>query len=130
MGQPSEIFARSMREIRKSEGLTQQELALRVSSILDRSVDGTTITRIEKGQRALQLDEAAAIAKALGMQLRSMIPSEVTVQEEIDELERAEAEAHYEINRLDETRHELVASLTAVELRLQELRDQLARDQP
>jgi len=118
-----------MREIRRSEGLTQQELALRVSSILDRSVDGTTITRIEKGQRALQLDEAAAIAKALGMQMRSMIPSEVTVQEEIDELERAEGEAHYEINRLDETRHELVASLTAVELRLQELRDQLMRDQ-
>lgn len=129
MAQASEIFIQSMREVRTSEGLSQVKLAARVSEILGRTLDGTAITRIEKGQRPLQLDEASAIAKALGMTLFSMIPSEHSVEEQIELLEQEEAETQAGLDRLDEQRHEVRTSLTVLELQLQELRDRLAGQQ-
>ena len=125
MPQLNEIFIRSMREIRKSEQITQVDLAARVSEALGYAIDGSAITRIEKGQRPLRLDEAAAIATALGMRMQDMLPSELTLEEQIAELERDEAQAHAELNKLDHAYQEARASLTVLELRLSELRSEL-----
>ena len=125
MPQLNEIFIRSMREIRKSEQITQVDLAARISEALGYAIDGSGITRIEKGQRPLRLDEAAAIAMALGLRLQDMLPSELTLEEQIAELERDEAQAHAELNKLDQAYQEARASLTVLELRLGELRSEL-----
>lgn len=124
MPQPSEAFIQSMRENRRLQRITQVDLATLVSHELGRTIDGPTITRIEKGQRALQLDEAFAIAKALNRTLRGMLPPELTVEEEVTELERDRAVALADLRRLEITKQEIESSLTAIRSRLQELEGQ------
>lgn len=83
---PGATFARRLREERRSAGTSQTELAEQVSERLGTSVDGTAVTRIEKHVRAVKLDEAVALAEALGVPLVALMtePDAIGV-----ELERA-----------------------------------------
>lgn len=125
MTQPSMSFIQTMRETRKSRSMTQEDLAVLASHHLGRTIDAITITRIEKGKRALQLDEAASIAKALNMTLQGMLPVELSVEDEIAELERDRAVAYADLTRLDLKRQEIETSLAGIISRQQELQDQL-----
>jgi transcriptional regulator with XRE-family HTH domain len=49
-------------------GLSQAQLAARVGGM-----DGTAVTRIERGQRRIRLNEAAEIAGALGVDLAYLV---------------------------------------------------------
>lgn len=126
--QPSEVFLQQMRLIRKSEACTQADLAQRVEAHLGHTIDASTIARIESGRRSLRLDEAVAIAKALGMRLDDMLPSEYTAQEEAVRLEHELAQHHAKIDDLEREKHEMESSATVIELRLAELRDQITED--
>jgi transcriptional regulator with XRE-family HTH domain len=63
-------------------GLSQVELAQRVGGM-----DGTAVTRIERGQRRIRLNEAAEIAGALGVDLMYLVGP---VPAELEEYARRE----------------------------------------
>lgn len=75
---PTDIFVRRLRAERDSCGITQSELARRVSGILGVKLDATVITRIEQRTRAVRLDEAVALARALDLTLATMLAEEST----------------------------------------------------
>jgi transcriptional regulator with XRE-family HTH domain len=67
-----EVFARRTRELREQEEIPQTVLAERLD-IHGIKLDGTAITRIERGTRAIRLNEAVAIAAALDVSLDAML---------------------------------------------------------
>lgn len=73
MPAPSETFVHRLREIRRTAKISQAELADRVSSSLSYRIDSTAITRMERGDRVVRLDEAVAIADVLGVSLDEML---------------------------------------------------------
>lgn len=96
-----EVFARRLRQERRARGLSQAELAERVSKLLGIAVDGSAVTRIEKHARAVRLQEAITIAEVLDLPLSALIDDKAATDDEIAvlaiELEAArglEAEAH------------------------------------
>lgn len=62
----SATFGRKVRELRIAAGLTQQQLAERLSRA-GRSYHQTTVAKLEKGTRPTTLDELAPLASALGV---------------------------------------------------------------
>lgn len=96
-----EVFAGRLRQKRRARGLSQAELAERVSKLLGVAVDGSAVTRIEKHVRAVRLQEAITIAEVLDLPLSALIDDKDATDDEIAvlaiELEAArglEAEAH------------------------------------
>jgi transcriptional regulator with XRE-family HTH domain len=61
---PSDVFGARLRETRKSRGLSQEALAQAMTSA-GRPINKVAITRIERGERGLSLDEAFALALIL-----------------------------------------------------------------
>ena len=61
---PSEVFASRLREIRAARGVSQSELARRMTEE-GRPLNKEALLRIEKGTRGLSLDEALALARLL-----------------------------------------------------------------
>lgn len=59
------MFRRRMRELRELNGMSQAVLADNVSIWLGTKVDSTAIVKMEKGDRAIKLAEAWAIAVSL-----------------------------------------------------------------
>ena len=102
----SQVFAQRLREERARAGLTQSELATRISDVLGTVVYGSGITRVEKGERAVKLEEAVAMAQVLGVELSSMLVGS-------SELERVLAEHR--------------AALIAAQARFEEVRAEMAR---
>jgi transcriptional regulator with XRE-family HTH domain len=70
---PSDIFRARMREVRQQKGWTQEELAVRASGCGVKKLDASAITRLEGGQRGATLDDAIAIAAALGVNLLELV---------------------------------------------------------
>lgn len=79
---PRITFARRVREQRRTNGLTQTDLAQRLSEIMDVPVSATAITKIETGGRDVRLDEAVFLARALEVPLTFLVPEgeETTVK--------------------------------------------------
>jgi transcriptional regulator with XRE-family HTH domain len=69
-----EHFAARLRALRVDQGVSQSGLAATITKRLGYAVDGSAITRLEKGERLIRLGEAVAIAEALGAPLTSMVP--------------------------------------------------------
>lgn len=65
-------FRENMRHIREEKGWSQGELSRRLLDSGWSVFHQTTITRIENGSRQVRLDEAIAIANALGVTLETM----------------------------------------------------------
>lgn len=70
------IFARRLREQRRAAGMSQAELGRRMSEQLDTTLDGSAVTRIEKMERAVKLEEAVAAAGVLGVPLQALLVDE------------------------------------------------------
>jgi transcriptional regulator with XRE-family HTH domain len=76
MLRPSEVFARRLRALRVSRRWTQSELAQRMEE-QGRPISKTALLRIEKGERALTLDEACALTLVLrGVPAQLLSPPE------------------------------------------------------
>jgi transcriptional regulator with XRE-family HTH domain len=73
---PSDTFARNLRQERERQGMSQAQLAAKIAEILGVNVDPSAVTRIEKQERAVRLDEAVAAAQALDMPLAALITEE------------------------------------------------------
>src|SRR6478752_7131089 len=85
---PGQTFARRLREERIRAGLSQAALAERLTELLDQKVDASAITRIEKRERAVRLDEAVVIAELLALPLPAMLRDSESVAEQVAELRR------------------------------------------
>ncbi|WP_281067205.1 helix-turn-helix domain-containing protein [Kribbella sp. NBC_01245] len=70
---PSDTFARRLRMERERQGLSQAELARRVTEVLGVNVDKSAVARIEQQTRAIRLDEAAAMAEVLGLPIAALL---------------------------------------------------------
>ncbi len=81
-----EVFAQRLRAERERAGLSQSELAERVSARLGETFYSTAVTKVEKRDREVKLDEAVALADALGVPLVALMtePDAIGI-----ELERA-----------------------------------------
>ncbi len=65
-------FASRVRQSREGRGWTQEELARHLAEVGLR-LDPTAITRIERGDRAVRIEEAVAIAAALRTPLNALL---------------------------------------------------------
>lgn len=63
---PEVAFGARLRELRNAQGMTQAGLAGLAAARFGLTLDPSAIARLEKGQRAIRLNEAAALAVALG----------------------------------------------------------------
>lgn len=106
---PADLFARRLRHERERLGISQAELARRVAELLDTNVDPSAITRIEHQVRAVRLDEAVAVSRALGLPLAEMISEDATAEKdaqlrrylsELAAAQRTMEQARLDIHRL------------------------------
>lgn len=121
---PSEIFARRMREERTRAGLAQAEIARRITSRLGVTIDGSAVTRIEKRERVVRLDEAVAIAEVLGVPITQLLSDTDPTAERIGELDEELAQHRW---RADQSQRELEQareSIAAVEREIAALKAQ------
>ncbi len=65
-------FASRVRQVREARGWSQEELARRLAEIGPR-LGPTAITRLERGDRAVRVEEAVAIARALMTPLNALL---------------------------------------------------------
>lgn len=119
---PSQVFAQRLREERARTGVSQTELATRISDRLGFTVDPTAITRIEKGERSVKLDEAVAIAEVLGVDLPALLVSTSEIERVLQEQRAALASAQA---RFEEARDE-VSRLALVVRHLEEQRENVS----
>jgi transcriptional regulator with XRE-family HTH domain len=68
----SQIFARRIREEREQRGWSQAELSRRVTA-LGHPLDKDAMSKIERGERKVSLDDAVALAAALGVPLPALL---------------------------------------------------------
>ncbi|MFE7117084.1 helix-turn-helix domain-containing protein [Streptomyces sp. NPDC057654] len=115
---PGDYFARRLRQERERCGVSQRELARRMSALLGSNVESTAITRIEQQTRAVRLDEAVTAAEALGVPLITLVSdnyareNEAQIQKQLVELAVAEQEwerLRQKIHRITQTIQELSA---------------------
>lgn len=117
--QASLVFRQRLREERERAGFSQMELARLMTERLSARIDSTTVTRMERGERTVRLDEAVVAAEVLGVPLPNMLNAAGTgllakiddVRFRLDgaqrELETAVAEVERWRNRVDELSEEL-----------------------
>jgi transcriptional regulator with XRE-family HTH domain len=79
-------FAANMTRLREAAGISQAEMVHKLREEGWTNVHPTTISRIEKGERPVKLNEAARIAAVLGQDLPRMLapPGRAGIEEEVD----------------------------------------------
>lgn len=120
-------FTRRLREERERAGISQAAIAEYLTEQLEHRVDASALSRMEKGVRAVRLDEAVAIADILGVELEALLRDRDSVDDEIDELQRDLA---LDEHRAAQARHEAeqaMASAEAARRRIAELEAARAR---
>lgn len=134
---PDEIersFADRVRELRFSSLMSQVELAERLERY-GIKLDGTAITRIERGTRSVKLAEAVALAHALGSTVDGMLARQGSIDDQIAEAQMSAriAEDSLARARVDaQWAHERLAELEALKEKTRIItkaaRDKLAAD--
>lgn len=115
---PSDIFARRLRQERERRKMSQAQLADGIANLLGTNIDPTAVTRIEKQERAVRLDEAVAAAEALGLPLSALLGEELLTANEyriqVALLELGTAQQRWEEQRLETLRlMHVIQTLTA-----------------
>lgn len=82
------LFSRRLRQERVAAGMSQADLARRISENLGTAIDGSAITRIENQGRSVKLEEAVAAAQALGVPLAVLVSGKSPTEARVDELRR------------------------------------------
>lgn len=110
---PSTTFIARLRAHRIEAGLSQAELADRMSALLGVVIDPSTITRVEQGRRAVRLDEAVAAARALDVSLACMLIDPDEMQQHIETIRERLAAAR---TRWDADTTEVAALMKALSI--------------
>ncbi|QNE18081.1 helix-turn-helix transcriptional regulator [Kribbella qitaiheensis] len=100
---PSDTFARRAREERERQRMSQEKLAKGMSEELGITIYQTAVTRIEQQTRAIQLDEAVAIATVLNVPLAALL-SEQSVEENDALKQQYLAELAAELHQWEQSR--------------------------
>lgn len=115
---PGKVFARRLREERERAGVTQAALAQRLTDLLDHRIDASAISRIEKCERSVRLDEAVILAETLQVSLSSLLTDRTSVDEKLGELRRDLALFEWQVDQAEEqlerTRRSVVATSRAI----------------
>ncbi|MGI8815488.1 MAG: helix-turn-helix domain-containing protein [Pseudonocardia sp.] len=120
---PESIFIRWLIDLRKEQGLSQASLAAKVG------LDPTAITKIERGNRSVSLNDAAQLARALGHSLNLMVaaPPAPSLQSTLNRAEMNMEEAQDLVRRAQATFEETKKERDGI-LRLIEERKGCAED--
>lgn len=121
MTRATETFARRMREERQRAGLTQVEVAERLTAMLERPVYDSALARVEKHLRAIRLDEAVAIADVLELPLSALLRDREHVDEEIAQLRQELDEAQWRANETRVVLQRAEDSVESIRRRLEQL---------
>ncbi|SMX99195.1 helix-turn-helix domain-containing protein [Brevibacterium linens] len=132
---PEGSFAARLREERRRRGLSQAEVAERLSARLEVTIDKSALARMERGERSIRLNEAVALAEILQVTLLRLVGESgdgpnARVRRALDELENAEVllrAATEEVERRGAQVEEARARLAEVENR--ELAEDLRAEQ-
>lgn len=114
-------FIRRMRQERVAAGLTQAELAARVSRRAGHTVHTSIYTRMEQGARAIRLSEAVAIAEELGVSLSSLLYSRDAVDDELAQLRQDLAAARWRADQIEEELDGARVTVRGIEQRIADL---------
>lgn len=68
-----QVVGANIRVMRNIRGMTQDELGRRVEELLGHAWSKQTVSKLEKGSRALDLEELLAVGFALGRPLQSFL---------------------------------------------------------
>ena len=115
---PRVVFPRRLWEVRTKAGLTQQQLADRMSLVF--KMHRSAIAKIEAGGRPVLLGEAVAIAQILGVDLRELI----TVPD-YDAGQRQRLEAQLEVRSLERQAAEQLGALEAARAQAADTQERL-----
>lgn len=118
---PGQTFARRLREERVRTGLSQAALANRLAEVLNQKVDTSAITRIEKYDRAVRLDEAVVIAELLEVPLQAMLHDRESVGDQIAELRRDLSLAQWRVSQVEEELQQARDQVTGIRRSIAEL---------
>src|ERR1700690_2196010 len=145
-GQPSDfsdsIFARRLREVRQQAGITQQQLAARMTGV-GHKLHRSAVAKIELGERPVTIGEAVQLAGILGVPLMELV-TDRGASTELERRHAARVEAQIAVRSLQHEaaeRHKLmeeqkilydnvVDRLKAAQQRLRELGGELPWDTP
>lgn len=118
---PGARFARRLREERERAGLSQADLAGRLSEGLDDAIYHSAVARMESGKRSVKIDEAVAIADVLKVSLAALLEDRDTVDDRIDELRDELIQAREAVFGYEEQLRLAQGSVVAVEQEIAEL---------
>jgi transcriptional regulator with XRE-family HTH domain len=93
-----EIFARRLRALRETAGLTQQQLADEMSAAGNR-MHRSAVAKIESGDRTVSIGEAMQFAVALGIDLADLVTDRGTHAEN-EKIHRARVNARAQVQGL------------------------------
>lgn len=125
-----ESFGALVRTARENRQWTQADLAKRLGSLLGREVNPLAITRTEAGKRPVPLDEVAALAQLLNLELDPLL-NPPRVQGSAGELRKRADELRDEIDQGHQQEVQLMAAYASVSQQLRTIRtrkDELERE--
>jgi transcriptional regulator with XRE-family HTH domain len=120
-----ESFGALVRQARENRQWTQAELAKRLGALLGREVNPLAITRTETGKRPVPLDEVAALAQLLNLELDPLLNPSPVSGSAVD-LERRAAELRDEIQQGHLQEVQLMAAYASASRQLQQVRTRMA----
>jgi transcriptional regulator with XRE-family HTH domain len=145
-GPPSDlsdsIFARRLREVRQQAGVTQQQLAARMTEV-GHKLHRSAVAKVELGERPVTIGEAVQLAGVLGVPLMELITdrgaatelerqhaARVEAQIAVRSLQHEAAERHKLLEEQQILYDNVVDRLKAAQQRLRELGGELPWDTP
>jgi transcriptional regulator with XRE-family HTH domain len=123
-------FGTLVRQARENRQWTQADLAGRLSKLLGREIRPLVVTRIESGKRPTPLDELAALAQLLHLQLDPLL-NPAPVRGTRDELAKRAEQTRAEVNELHQKEVQLMAAHASTSQQLRRVRtrrDELERE--
>lgn len=81
--QANELLGKRVRQARQALGLSQGELAERLTAKLGRSVTVSTMSRLEKGDRPTTIADLYALAESLEVRVDRLLPSNEPLMEAV-----------------------------------------------
>jgi transcriptional regulator with XRE-family HTH domain len=139
---PDSIFARRLREVRQQAGVTQQQLAARMTEV-GHKLHRSAVAKIELGERPVTIGEAIQLAGILGVPVMELVTdrgaatelerqhaARVEAQIAVRSLQHEAAERHKLLEEQQILYDNVVGRLKAAQQRLRELGGELPWDTP
>lgn len=124
-GNPESVFAARLRQAREAAGMTQPQLATRLYEESGIRLDPSAITRMERGNRMIRLNEAVHLSAILGIKLWDLVVSKPPFFAGLDprDQEAQKRALAAEVSRLDARIAKVEADAAEAQVRAAELRE-------